>query len=898
MKAHLCHFRINNELRVLDCNPIARVLLSIVDTPIETYLLELLDDDAVIATRRWLLLAGADRPQRAQLQLMTRPNAVFGREAALLPVTIEVSSNGAAFLDFDTDHLACAVKSFWMISIYLCARLNLNALVCNAEGAIVAANFSNLGSPLERDAIRLYDCIDHKTCEWIVRLLQNDNGEHIWQLPEVMFTPVSDTVFSGELLLVPFRVDGVLQKALIIFREHAVEKAELPGNPISLTSFITAIENVMEGIVIMDTKQRFLYQNQKFLQMFGYDSPLDLTMREWQSLYDPESRAFITEEVIPALRRDLSWQGTLRARRRDGTLFYQMTSVKRVPGIGHVCTSLDITESKQIADALQRSETQLSAVVQTARDAILTIDDDGLVLHWNDSAERLFGYTRDSMIGHDIARLLSSNASVDASGVYQLLLTMPSAWPIQTIEMTLLNAAGEDVTVEASLSDWYTTQGKNYRTLIVRDIRDRLRHAQQLIDTRDRLTRSLAQKEAYSEIFDFASSIMVIAGDHIGKVLEAFVAAAQLSRCALYRIVEDAEPVLEFIDATPAAAADDEPEVRLALTADELDEIREQRFFSYTEQTRSTLRDKLRHQDTHSAFFDTLSIVGNSSNYLLWCENGKKTLDERVVLMLELTALKLTACLENHARIEAAVRRTALENIGQVAAALAHDNNHFASIVGSNLHLLRKELTSANHLELIDDVLIALKHHQSLFTRLLGAARMDRYVNELVDPDEVIERSINLLRSTLPDSIRLVIEHSAKPCTLDVDAAMFGSALFNLIINAYHACGTSGVIAVSTRAVGAWLDVKVRDNGCGIEPKILRRVTDPFYSTKRSGSGLGLFMVRNFCTQSGGNLLIESTQGEGTTVTLRLPIMDNTDIANSNIDSPDIASNDDEIPLS
>ncbi|MET0379248.1 MAG: PAS domain-containing sensor histidine kinase [Spongiibacteraceae bacterium] len=879
MKAHLCHFRINKELRVLDCNPIARILLSIVDTPIETYLLQLLDDSAVAAARRWLMLAEASRPQRTKLTLMTRPNAVFGREAATLPVDIEVAVNGATFLHFDPDYLACTAKPFWMISAYLCALLNLNALVCDASGAVVAANFSDLGAPLERDAIRLHDCIDRQTCERIGGLLQSGGDELIWQLSEVMFTPASEMVFSGELLLFPLRIDGVLQKVLIIFREHYFEKVDLPGNPISVTSFIAAIESAMEGIAILDNEKRFIYQNRSHWQMFGYDTPLDLIGRDWSTLYEGDSQDFIEREVWPALHRDENWRGTLLAQRRDGTFFYQMTSAQRVPGIGYVGTSLDVTEWRQASDALQRSEAQLSAVVETARDAILTIDDDGIVLHWNGSAERLFGYSRDTMVGHDIARLLSSNTGVDASGVYQLLLTMPSAWPIQTIEMTLLNAAGEDVTVEASLSDWYNTEGKNYRTLIVRDIRERLRHAQQLVDTRDRLTRSLTQKQVYGEIFDFASSIMAIAGDHIDQVLEAFATAAHLSRCALYRVVEGADPVLEFIDATPAAAVGDEPEVRLALTPGELEEIREQRCFSYAPQARSALLDKLRRQAAHSAFFDNLSIVGNSSDYLLWCETSKAKLDERVVLMLELTALKLSACLESHARIEAAVRRTALENIGQIAAALAHDNNHFASIVSSNLHLLRKELTAANDLELIDDVLNALKSHQSLFTRLLGAARMDSYINELVDPDEVIARSIKLLRSTLPDSIRLSVEYSATAHTIDVDGAMFGSALFNLIINAYHACGTDGVITVSTHALGAWLDVTVRDNGCGIAPEILRRVTDPFYSTKRSnsGSGLGLFMVKNFCTQSGGNLFIESALGAGTTVTMRLPIIDGGD---------------------
>jgi two-component system NtrC family sensor kinase len=97
--------------------------------------------------------------------------------------------------------------------------------------------------------------------------------------------------------------------------------------------------------------------------------------------------------------------------------------------------------------------------------------------------------------------------------------------------------------------------------------------------------------------------------------------------------------------------------------------------------------------------------------------------------------------------------------------------------------------------------------------------------------------------------------------------------LLNLILNACQAMGDKGGrLAFSAVPNGASVTLKVEDNGPGIPPAVLRKVFDPFYTTKATGTGLGLFVTQRIIRSHGGAIEVQSTQGQGTCFTVRLPI--------------------------
>jgi signal transduction histidine kinase len=113
--------------------------------------------------------------------------------------------------------------------------------------------------------------------------------------------------------------------------------------------------------------------------------------------------------------------------------------------------------------------------------------------------------------------------------------------------------------------------------------------------------------------------------------------------------------------------------------------------------------------------------------------------------------------------------------------------------------------------------------------------------------------------------------------TVDVDPNLFRVVFDNLVSNACQSMGTAGgvvEIRIGRGDIGAEPAVRIviKDSGHGMEPQVLERALDPFFTTRPSGTGLGLPIVHRIVEAHGGEIVLDSGEGEGTTVTLLVPI--------------------------
>jgi PAS domain S-box-containing protein len=113
---------------------------------------------------------------------------------------------------------------------------------------------------------------------------------------------------------------------------------------------------------------------------------------------------------------------------------------------------------------------------------------------------------------------------------------------------------------------------------------------------------------------------------------------------------------------------------------------------------------------------------------------------------------------------------------------------------------------------------------------------------------------------------------AAAPVRARVDEAELQQALVNLLLNAIQACGAGGRVAVDIEASDR-VRLRVRDDGCGIAPEHRTRIFEPFFSLRRGGTGLGLFLSLNFVRAWGGEITVDSTPGHGSTFTIDLPVV-------------------------
>jgi len=242
--------------------------------------------------------------------------------------------------------------------------------------------------------------------------------------------------------------------------------------------------------------------------------------------------------------------------------------------------------------------------------------------------------------------------------------------------------------------------------------------------------------------------------------------------------------------------------------------------------------------------------------------------------------------MEERARTEEQLREAQkMQALGQLTGGIAHDfNNLLAVIQGSADILLRPGLSDDKRERFTRAIIEATARGALLTGQLLAFARRQPLRPEVIDINQRIKAMLDMIRPTLSPDIRLETDLEAHLLAVDVDPGQFEAAMLNIVVNARDAMSDGGTITISTRNVlvddasqphGAVL-VTVADTGGGITPDQLKRVFEPFYTTKTvgKGTGLGLSQVYGFAAQSGGEAKIESEVGKGTTVAITLPASD------------------------
>lgn len=221
-----------------------------------------------------------------------------------------------------------------------------------------------------------------------------------------------------------------------------------------------------------------------------------------------------------------------------------------------------------------------------------------------------------------------------------------------------------------------------------------------------------------------------------------------------------------------------------------------------------------------------------------------------------------------------------MEAVGQLTGGIAHDFNNMLAVVVGGLELAQRWIGDApdkaqRHLA---NAMDGANRAADLTRRLLAFARSEPARPEMTIVDECIAAFAELIERTIGDRIALTLDLNAARLACWLDRQQFENALLNLAVNARDAMNGHGSLTIRTlrdeETQTAALAVQVIDTGCGMSAEVMERVFDPFYTTKPAGQGTGLGMsqVFAFCRQSDGEVQIDSTEGEGTSVAMLLPV--------------------------
>ena len=234
---------------------------------------------------------------------------------------------------------------------------------------------------------------------------------------------------------------------------------------------------------------------------------------------------------------------------------------------------------------------------------------------------------------------------------------------------------------------------------------------------------------------------------------------------------------------------------------------------------------------------------------------------------------------EERKDLEARLHRVdRLESIGRLAGGIAHDFNNLLAVIRNYAQFLIEDLPEGSQSrEDLEQIRRAVDRATSLTRQLLIFARKERSAPRPLQLNEIVGDTERLLHRTLGEDIHLRtrLDHGLPPVELDPGQAE--QVLINLALNARDAMPTGGTLTISTaRGDGDTVLLSVSDTGTGMPAEVADRAFEPFFTNKPEGkgTGLGLAMVYGVITGAGGNVDLETKEGEGTTLTLSLPATD------------------------
>ena len=510
----------------------------------------------------------------------------------------------------------------------------------------------------------------------------------------------------------------------------------------------------------------------------------------------------------------------------------------------------------------ERQNARYDAVVDSAADVILTLDEEGAIQFANPAADRQLGYAAKDLIGQSAAVLFEDRAAWNETR--RAVLNADAVR--QPVEVKARRKDGSTTYLEVSLARW-VSQSRVLITAIFRDVNER-RAAQEVLRESEAQFRALAQAmpnhvwtaRPDGQLDWFNARVYEYSGVEPGNLdgngwssllhPEDMVAANELWRAAL------------------ASGGPYEAQFRIRSASD------------------------VYRWHLARAF----PIRGADGAVMRWVGSNTDIEDQKVAAQ---TLADINATLEQRVsqrtsqlmQAEEALRQSQkMEALGQLTGGIAHDfNNLLQGILGA-LDIVKRRIAAGRIGDLdpfLNGALDSANRAATLTHRLLAFSRRQPVDPRPVDLNELIGSVEELLRRSLGENIDLSVAPGQDLWLARCDANQLENALLNLAINARDAMPKGGVMTIDTAnkvfeghqarrrdvSPGEYVCFRVSDTGVGMPPSVKARAFDPFYTTKPigKGTGLGLSMIYGFVRQSDGSVTIDSELGKGTSVEICLP---------------------------
>lgn len=243
-------------------------------------------------------------------------------------------------------------------------------------------------------------------------------------------------------------------------------------------------------------------------------------------------------------------------------------------------------------------------------------------------------------------------------------------------------------------------------------------------------------------------------------------------------------------------------------------------------------------------------------------ENGE--IAGSVIIFQDITARK---------RLEKKIQQTErVASLGRVAATIAHEFNNVLMGIQPFAEIVRRNAKEEKLQKAATQILGSVARGKRVTDEILRFTQPAEPAMQTVVLNEWIQQLLPEFGAVIGDRIRVVTELSPEPVTVRCDSAQMQQVVMNLVVNSRDAMQQGGTLTIRTAVSNGMGLLTVRDTGMGMPPEILQNIFEPLFTTKRSGTGLGLAVAHQVIARHGGSIHAESTPGAGTVFEILLPL--------------------------
>lgn len=548
-----------------------------------------------------------------------------------------------------------------------------------------------------------------------------------------------------------------------------------------------------------------------------------------------------------------------------------------VAGASSVQHDVDVRDD--VARVLRQAEARMAGLVSIAADAIITVDRDQRITLFNHGAEVIFGYAADDILGHPLAELLP--ARFHAAHGHHFAAFGSGSEPARRMgerrEILGRRKDGEEFPAEASILK-LEVAGETAYTVVLRDVtqRRRVEEGQRfLADVGGALTRTLD----YDAVLTAVAQLPV---PRLGDICVLDILSAEFSRRVMSVSGDPAVTARSRLHPSEppgpdsASAILDVLRTKRAMVVNDVDA-------SWLEAHSETdeILDRAQRMGVRSLMLVPLMARGDAFGVMsiMRLSAGSHFSDLELGLAEQL-ATRAAFAIENARLFQ--VARAATDARDDILGVVSHDLRNPVNAIGMCVRVLRESPPDDRdgRRDLVNAIGDAVDWMDRLIRDLLDVANLERgglsveRRREGVAP--IVESVISMFEhSALERNVSLTADVTPSGLQVDGDAARLVQVLSNLVSNSLAHTESGGTVQLVIRADGPMVRFEVRDTGMGIAaenlPHIFERHWRSSASAKRGGSGLGLAIARGIVQAHGGQIWVESEQGNGATFRFTVP---------------------------